>query len=44
MLPKNSNKVWHDWDIQNKACLYGYFVLLYDSKLWKHGGKMMIHW
>ena len=41
---KDRQKAWHDCHIKKKQFVKGDLVLLYDSKLIKHPGKLQMHW
>jgi hypothetical protein len=38
------DKAWHDHHIKRKMFKEGDLVLLYDSKVLQHPGKMRMHW
>ena len=37
-------KAWHDRHIRTKQFKVGGLVLMYDSKFFKHPGKLKTHW
>ena len=43
-VEKKRKKGWHDRHIKNKQFEIGRVVLIYDSKFFKHLGKLKTHW
>ena len=43
-IEKQRQKAWHDRHIRTKQFKFGGLVLLYDSKCFKHLGKLKTHW
>ena len=43
-VEKERQKAWHDRHIKCKQFQVGGLVLLYDSKFFKHPGKLRTHW
>ena len=43
-IEKKRQKIWHDRHIKNKHFDVGGLVLMYDSKFFKHPGKLKTHW
>ena len=43
-VEKQRQKVWHDRHIKRKHFEVGALVLMYDSKYFKHRGKLKTHW
>ena len=43
-VEKQRQKVWHDRHIKNKQFEIVILVLMYDSEIFKHPGKLKGHW
>ena len=43
-VEKKRKKVWHDRHIKSNHFEFGGLVLMYDSKFFKHPGKLKMHW
>ena len=43
-ISKQRKTVWHDRHIKRKHFEVGSLVLMYDSKFFKHPGKLKMHW